>query len=117
VAQLLVLALYGAALGILAVLPQPSTPGLLLSFQLVSTMFVVVGPIIVYSMIDRVLTLRAVTKAARAWWAERSIVVVRVDRHKNHFTAILLDHGKPRGAKFRVKFFHTTWNVKEVNWL
>lgn len=117
VAIALFLAIAAAIWGLVFFLPQPESAGLLLIFQLIASIALLLGPIIVYSFVATALNRRAITAVGVERCAERGLELVKVEMHKNHFTLVYRHGEQKQRAKFRVKFVPTTWRIKEVTWL
>lgn len=113
----LFLAIAAAIWGLVFVLPQPDSAGLLLTFQFIASIVLLFGPIIVFSIVATALNRRAITAVGIERCTERGLELVKVEMHKNHFTLVYRDGGQKQRAKFRVKFVPTTWRIKEVTWL
>jgi hypothetical protein len=117
-ALLLIAFLYllaGAVLWAIGRIPLSNELGLFVS--VVAAVGALVGPIAVYSFIDRKLTLRAAIRVGSQWCHDHGVEFLRAEWHKNHFAAIYNKNNRQLRAKFRVHFVPTTWSVKRVEWL
>jgi hypothetical protein len=88
-----------------------------IAFNVIGGIGALILPIVIYSIVDLRLTRRAVNSVGLNWCVENEAALVRVEMHKNHFTLVCRQAEKQERKKFRIRFFFSTWHVKEVQWL